>query len=233
MSKRILILASAMLCLGLVAAGNAQRPEPRQLPPSERAALDPLTAEEEAMAVRIARADGRVKEALAAENVRVVSVVPVLMKRGESHEKLDLHQREIEVTLFQPQKEVGARVVVNLRQNSVASVQRLAAHQVPFTSDDLNDAFQLALRDPQVQRALGESAQSFHVQGQRGVTAETAATANVVTGLPLRSSDPNDPCSKDRCLQLLFRRGNDFLSEPVVTVNLSKKQVVIERRHSQ
>jgi len=232
MTKRILIEVTAAVCLGLVAAGNAQQPEQRQLSSSERAALDPLTPEEEAAAVRIARADGRVKEALAAENVRVISVIPVLIKRGESQEKLDLHQREIEVTLFQPQKEVGARVVVNLRQNNVASVQRLSSAQVPFTDDDLKEAFQLALHDTQVQRALGPAAQSFRIESARPPITAAAVTENVVSGLPIRSNDAKDPCSKHRCLQLFFRRGTDYLTEPVVIVDLSANHVMVERSQS-
>ncbi len=146
-------------------------------------------------------------------------------------EKIDVHQRVIEVVLFRPEGEVGARVLVNLAQNSVANVQRLDSRQVPFTPDDLKDAFQLALREPQVQRALGSEAQSFHIQGQRSAP-PAEPSENVVSGLPIRSSDPKDPCSKHRCLQLFFRRGTDFLSEPVVTVDLTAKHVSVERGKS-
>ncbi len=197
-----------------------------------RGALDSLTRDEESAAERIARSDKRVQELLGERGVRLVSATPVMIKRGESPEKFDVNRREIEVVLFRPEGEVGARVLVNLRQNSVASVQRLAGNQVPLTFDDLNDAFQLALRDPQVQRALGPAARSFRVQSQGNATA-AAPSENIVTGLPIRSNDPKDPCSKHRCLQLFFRRGTDFLSEPVVTVDLTAKHVSIERRQSQ
>ena len=232
MVRRSLIVAASAFLLGFMPDGYGQSPEPRQPPSSERAALDPLTQEEEATALRIARADGRVKEALAVDNVRVVSVIPVLIKRGDSPEKLDLHQREIEVTLFQPQTEVGARVLVNLREGSIASLQRLSSAQVPFTNDDLKEAFQLALRDAQVQRALGPAAESFRIESERPPTATAAVPENVVSALPVRSNDPNDPCSKHRCLELFFRRGTDYLNEPIVTVDLSAKHVTVERNQS-
>jgi hypothetical protein len=194
---------------------------------TERRALDPLTVDEQGEAVRIARADARVREVLGEAGVRVVSVTPVLLKT-ESPEKTDIVQRQVEVVLFRPQGEVGARVVVNLRQNAVAAVTRLNSDQVPFTNDDLNDAFELALKDAEVLKALGPSAQSFRPRtGPPGAT----APENSVGGLPVRSPDPNDPCSKHRCLRLTFRRGNDYLSQPIVTVDLTAKHVYVEHRN--
>jgi len=221
-----LMLGARSMAKGALAAEQSE-----QIDATERGALDPLTPDEEGAAERIARSDNRVKEIVGEQQVRLVSATPVLIKRGESPEKIDVHQRAIEVVLFRPQPEVGARVLVNLAQNSVANVERLDSRQVPFTPDDLKDAFELALREPQVQKALGSEAQSFHIQGQRNAPPATASE-NLVSGLPIRSSDPKDPCSKHRCLQLFFRRGTDFLSEPVVTVDLTAKHVSIEGRKS-
>jgi hypothetical protein len=205
---------------------QTNRPE---ISPFERGALDPLTQEEHATAERIARADTRVKQLLGEGGVRLVSTTPVISKRGDSPEKIDLHQREIEVVLFRPEGEVGARVLVNLRQNSVANLQRLGSSQVPFTADDLNDAFQLAMRDTVVLRALGPEAKSFRVQAER--TDSEARAEKEVTGLPVRSNDPKDPCYKHRCMQLLFRNGTDYLSM-AVNVDLSAKRVAVERGQS-
>src|SRR5947209_494689 len=136
------------LGLGTIAAGVAgavQSGTPQETAATERGergALDPLTPEEQAMAERIARSDGRVKQLLGENGVRLVSAVPVIIKQGESPEKIDVRQRTIEVILFRAEGEVGARVVINLRQNQVGSLQRLQPSQVPFTSDDLSDAFQ-------------------------------------------------------------------------------------------
>jgi hypothetical protein len=225
-------MALCSLGLGTITTGAAGRAQTDQANRQEaaayeRGALDPLTTEEQAMAERIARADGKVKQLLGERGVRLVSAVPVIVKRGDSPEKIDVHQREVEVVLFRPEGEVGARVIINLRQRAAADVQRLEASQIPFTRDDLNDAFQLALRDPAVQQKLGPEAQSFRVQGE-GREPAAAPAENEVTGLPMRSLDPKDPCSKHRCLQLLFRRGADYLSL-AVNVDLTAKHVSVER----
>jgi hypothetical protein len=227
----VTVIVTALMLVGSSMATYAWAEQSEQMAASERGALDPLTPDEETAAERIARSNNRVKEIFGEREVRLVSATPVLIKRGEALEKIDVRQRVIEVVLFSPEAEVGARVLVNLAQNSVANIERLDSRQVPFTPDDLRDAFQLALRDPQVQKALGSEAQSFHVQGQRNAPPATASE-NLVSGLPIRSSDPKDPCSKHRCLQLFFRRGTDFLSEPVVIVDLTAKHVSVERRKS-
>jgi len=230
-------IRSALFCFGLgmimsAATGWAQTEQTNRpgISPFERGALDPLTQEERATAERIARADARVKQLLGEGGVRLVSTTPVIIKRGDSPEKIDLHQREVEVVLFRPEGEVGARVLVNLRQSSVANLQRLESSQVPFTADDLNDAFQLAMRDTEVLRTLGPEAKSFRVQAER-TDSEAARAEKEVTGLPVRSNDPKDPCYKHRCMQLLFRNGTDYLSM-AVNVDLSAKRVAMERGQS-
>jgi hypothetical protein len=229
--NRIAFSILAFLGVVLLIAVSARAQE-RTQPPSqtipERRALDPLNADEQVVAERIARSDGKVKELLGETGVRVVSVVPVLIK-AESPERTNVAERQIEVVLFRPQGEVGARVIVNLAQNRVAGVTRLSSDQVPFTNDDLADAFQLALKDAEVVKALGPAAQTFRIRS--GVPG-AAIPENSVGGLPVRSPDPSDPCSKHRCLRLTFRRGNDYLSQPIVTVDLTDKHVYIEHRNS-
>lgn len=227
-------IRSALFSLGLgtIAAGTPrtmQSTTPQETAASEqRGALDPLTPEEQAAAERIARSDARVKQLLGEGGVRLVSAVPVIIKQGDSPEKIDLHQRTVEVVLFRPEGEVGARVVVYLHQNQVGNVQRLQPTQLPFTSDDLSDAFQVALRTPDVIKALGPQAQSFRPQSQKPEP-ETAAPENEVTGLPVRSSNPKDPCYKHRCMELLFRHGADFLSMSV-EVDLTAKHATLRRQ---
>jgi len=205
-------------------------PQAASSSPEVRRALDPLTPDEQISAVRIAEGDNRVKQLLHAEGVRVVSVLPVVTK-AESLQKLDYSTRQVEVVLFQPQGEVGARVLVNLHQSQAVNVQPLRSDQVPMTADDLNDAFQAAMRDAGVQKALGSAAASFRPQSATNQI-ETSKQENLVTGLPLRSTDPNDPCSKHRCMELFFRRGSDYLSEPIVLVDLTAKHVYVERLKS-
>jgi hypothetical protein len=221
------VLALSSLAFPAAIASWAQRTQPQSRVATDRRALDPLTPAEQALAERIARSDGRVKEILGEAGVRLVSVIPVLLK-ADLPEKTNVALRQIEVVLFHPQREVGARVIVNLSQNGVVEVSRLASDQVRFTDDDLSDAFQLAMKDAEVLRVLGAAAQTFRPRTAPPTTT-AAAQQNVVEGLPVRSSDPNDPCSKHRCLWLMFRRGNDYLSQPSVTVDLTEKRVFVEK----
>src|ERR1041385_1815953 len=109
-------IRSAFFSLGLWtitpgAAGVMQTERPQETAAYERGALDPLTQDEQAAAERIARNDGRVKELLGANGVRLVHAIPVLIKQGEPPEKIDVRQRVIEVVLFRPEGEVGALVL--------------------------------------------------------------------------------------------------------------------------
>jgi hypothetical protein len=72
--------------------------------------------------------------------------------------------RHAEVVLFQPQGEVGARALVNLASAAVEQVIRLDGSQVPMTTEDLADAFQLALRNEEVLKILGPTGKSYQVQ---------------------------------------------------------------------
>ena len=217
------------LALPSVVGSLAQQPgSPRPAATAQPRALDTLQVNERTATERVARADPKVKELVGEAGVRLVSVTPVLLK-GESPEKFNVAQRQVEVILFHPGREVGARVIVDLQQNRVVSVTKLSSDQVLMTNDDLEDAWQLALKDAEVVRALGPAAQTFHVSGALSATGTAAAaTENVVEGLPVRSEEGSDPCSKHRCLQLLFRRGNDYLMNPVVTVDLTAKHVTVE-----
>jgi hypothetical protein len=190
---------------------------------TERRALEPLNVDEHAAVERVARAEPRVKELVGETGVRVVSVTPVLIKT-ESPTQFDVTQRQVEVILFHPEREVGARVIINLQQNKVVAVTKLSGDQVMMTNDDVADAFHLALRDPEVVKVLGPEAQRFQI----GNPPSGARPENAVEGLPVRSTDPNDPCSKHRCINLLFRRGNNYLTQSV-TVDLTAKHVTVEK----
>lgn len=232
-AAKIALLSVGLLGLTPLASNNltAQQPDTRRLAQAnQRRSLDALNTDEKAVAERVARADARVKELLGEAGVRVVSVTPVLLKT-ESPEKTDIAARLVEVILFHPEREVGARVILNLQQNRVESVNRLASSQVMMTNDDLADALQLALRDPEVVKILGAAAQSFRVAGAPAAPSATAVPQNVVEGLPVRSDETSDPCSRHRCLHLLFKRGNDYLVEPDVTVDLTAKHVMVEKRN--
>lgn len=212
------LLIAAFLCVppGL----PQQNPPPKKLSaPAKTLPLDPLAAEEKAAAERIAIEDGRVKELLGAARARLISVTLLALK-GPKLEESPRLVRYAEVILLRSEGDWGVRAVVNLEKKTVEQVTRLEADRVPLNSDDLKDAFQLALREEELRKALGPAAESYQVQATRG---------NSVTGLRVRGRNASDLCFKHRCIQLFFRKGTAFLTQPSVLVDLTAKKVYLER----
>jgi len=228
---RALVILSLAL-FGFV-FGSAQSVPNQQQPRPEQKALplNPLDKEDKAVAERLARSDRRVRDLVGEANVRLVLVQVVALK-PESATESARPVRHAEVVLFQPQGEVGARALVNLASAAVEQVIRLDGSQVPMTTEDLADAFQLALRNEEVLKILGPTGKSYQVQSM-SLTGTATPMENSVTGLRVRSSDEHDPCFKHRCLQLAFRRGRDFLSGPMIIADLTAKRVYVERKKQQ
>lgn len=222
------LLLGILLALGTMISASATGqmtkaggPANTQLRP-----LDPLTPEERAYTERLARADARVKEMIGEAGVRMVSVELAAIK-PESLRDAERMVRHAEVVLFHPESDAGAKVLVNLQQKTVVQASRLTGEQVPMTSEDLAEAYQLAQRDAAVEKFLGESAKGFQMQPAHVRLA--VRLENEVTGLRVRGKNQEDPCAKHRCLELFFRRGRDYLSEQSVVVDLTAKHVYVER----
>lgn len=225
----------------LLAAAPAVARQATTKPPGKRPAartplpLDPLTPAEVKRAEGLALADARVKELLGSTPHRLISITLLPLKpalKEEGHETLEQSKqiiRSAEVVLFRPEGEVGVRAVVELAHGTVMDVSRLDSDRVPLTADDLAAAFQLALRNEEVRAALGPAAPSYRIE-RLGETLGPAPDLNVVRGLRVRGKSAEDPCAKHRCMQLFFRRGQQFLQKPIVIVDLSASQVYVERR---
>lgn len=197
-----------------------ERPEgSRPLP------FDPLTPEEQAAAARTAQADKRVRELLGEGNVRVISVELLAMKT-ETPEARPV--RHAEVVLFRPGGNVGVRVAVNLEKEAVEDATKLDGSQVPMNSDDLAEAFQLAMKNEELLRTLGPEAKNYRIQGRPGERTLLPEEYGV-TGLRVRGTEESDPCFKDRCMQLFFRKGDAYLSHLNVIADLTAGKVSVER----
>jgi len=132
----------------------------------------------------------------------------------------------VETLLLDTQSNVARRVTVSPSENRVLSVEEIAATLVPFTTDDLHAAWNLASRDPAVRQALGTNVERYHVAAPSGAEGE----AFVIQALPLLSSDPNDPCSRDRCLDLIFRGEKSSYLALRAHVDLTKQTVALHGR---
>ena len=116
----------------------------------------------------------------------------------------------------------AARAQVILPANRVAAVERIAASDVPFGTEDGTEALALAKRDAGVRRATGDTLDRYELL-EPGSKANVAFAAQM---LPLRSNAANDPCRTGRCVALIFRTENGYL--PLrVEVDLTRRTVRI------
>ncbi len=132
----------------------------------------------------------------------------------------------VQTLLLDSEGNLARRVTVSPSENRVLSVEEMAPTLVPFTTDDLHAAWNLASRDPAIRQALGPEIDRYHIAAPGGLEGE----AFVIQALPLLSSDPNDPCSHDRCLDLIFRGEKSSYLAIRAHVNLTKQTVALHGR---
>jgi hypothetical protein len=132
----------------------------------------------------------------------------------------------VQTLLLDTEGNVARRVTVSPAENRVLSVEQIAPTLVPFNTDDLHAAWNLASRDPAIRRALGADIDRYHIAAPGGLEGE----AYVIQALPLLSSDPNDPCSRDRCLDLIFRGEKSSYLALRAHVDLTKQTVALHGR---
>lgn len=104
--------------------------------------------------------------------------------------------------------------IVDLDGGRVA--EQVEARNVPvrLSQGELIEARELALADRRVAEAIGQYRERL-----------------VVEPLVVRTSDRADPWFGRRVVRLLFRLGADYLSQPIVFVDLSRRQVIIQPGH--
>ena len=233
---RALMLLALLSTLLQPPAGAAQRRRIVPQRPAGALPLDPLTPAEKERAERVAAEDARVRELLGDGPRRLVYVEFFALKpddRGQAEERQGRPVRigrHAEVLFYARALNQGVRAVVDLERGRVREVARLDGDDVPLTPDDVEEARALALRDAAVRRLLGADAERFRVRRERGLLRAEAAEQTVVEALRVRSEDANDPCSRERCLLLLFRRGRAYVRDASIVVNLTAQNVRLERR---
>lgn len=205
-------LALSLACVAIVGeSGCASSKKPARGKPLDPVTargrpLDPLTAREREAAQQAALADPRVRELLADQPHRVISV-DFAADKGASSEVV----RGAEVFLYRPDRDVGVRALVHLQPVAVVAVAPVPGPQVPLTNDDYQLARELALRSPEVQSRFGKGLQRADIE--------------MLRELP---SDPDDPCVRHRCVFLLFRLPEGYASGPRVVVDLNAREVRVK-----
>lgn len=171
----------------------------------------PITTEERLVIERTILSDQRIRAILGEGQPRIITAAGELDK-AEAEAFLTGRSttppaRRLTVVLINPQTQQAAQALIEPSQNRVLAVQSIAASDVPFLRDDADQALALAKADPNVRRAVGDSLDRFEIL-------ESGSEAPVpfgVQALPLRSTDPRDVCSADRCVDLIFRTENGYL----------------------
>lgn len=116
----------------------------------------------------------------------------------------------------------AARARLSLGDGRVIDVQPVPAAELPLFDEDVARALALAQRSERSRAAIGPSLSRFE-PARAGL--EYPPTAYIAEPLPIRSSNPRDPCSRDRCLELVFRTPAGYLPNRV-HVNLTRGTAV-------
>jgi hypothetical protein len=214
----------------LVAALHCSAPATAQVQPPVRAVQSPvaLTTEERLKVEQAIVAEPRVRAIIGEGQPRVVtSAVEVDKAEAEAFlagRTTTPPTRRVHVLLINPQTQQAAKALIEPSQNRVLSVESIAAVDIPFLRNDADRALALAKADPNVRRAVGDTLDRFEIL-ESGNDARVPFAAQV---LPLRSSDPRDLCSVDRCVDLIFRTADGYLPLSA-QVNLTKGTVEVQR----
>lgn len=188
----------------------------------------PLTADERSLVERVTLADQRIRAAVGAGQVRVIAA-QVELDKSEAEAFLagtssTPPTRRVTVFVLGTQTNKAVRALVVPAQNRVLAVEALSASDVPFVRDDADQALALVKANAGVRRAVGADLDKFVIVDS-GSDARVPFAAQV---LPLRSTAPNDPCTRDRCVDVLFRTDNGYLGVRA-HVDLTTRAVIVVR----
>lgn len=190
-----------------------------------------LTGEERSMIEKMVLSEKRVRQIVGEERPRIL-ITDAESDKAEAEAYLGgasdkKPMRRVSVAIFNPKTNKAAHVLVLLEERRILEVQEIKADDVPLTREDAEEALVLAKANSEVRRGLGERLEQFKLADPGSDTRNPF----VAQALPLRSTNPSDPCSTDRCLDLIFRTEEGYL--PLrAHVNLTKRTVALETRKS-
>jgi hypothetical protein len=131
--------------------------------------------------------------------------------RDKTAEEEGKAERKVLVTHYQIEGDVTILTTVNLTKNAAETVERIPHLPTPLSEDEFKLAREMALADPQVKNALAKDIERIKVEP-----------------LVLRTMDQDDPIFGHRVVRLLFRVNENYLSQPVVSVDLTARKVMVE-----
>lgn len=120
-------------------------------------------------------------------------------------------ERHAVVSHFRYEGNLTILTYVNLSREKIVEVESVANVPARLSVEEFEIAKGLALSDPKVKKQLGADRDGI-----------------VVEPLVSHSASPEDPMFGRRVVRLLFRIGRDYLSEPIVLVDLTDRKFIIE-----
>jgi hypothetical protein len=227
---RFVLIALILVAIESLAQESPAKPEAQAKATQAQARQTlPLTVEEKSAVERMVLSDARIRKIVGAEKPRIfISEARADKAEAEAFlegttDKLPAHW--ITVVVFNPRTNKAAQILMSLDQHQIQEVQQIKVSEVPFARDDADEALTLAKANPDLHRVVGSRLEQFVLlESGSNVRVPLAAQA-----LPLLNSNPDDPCSADRCLDLIFRTETGYL--PVrATVDLTTRTVKITSR---
>jgi Cu2+-containing amine oxidase len=125
---------------------------------------------------------------------------------AESEERLAM------VTHYRYEGDLAIQTLVNLTEKKVVSLESIPHLPTPLVAQEFSLARELALSRADVKQALEEYRDRLNVEA-----------------LVVRTASEDDPLFGHRVVRLLFRVGQDYLSTPIVMVDLTEKKVIIQQ----
>jgi primary-amine oxidase len=194
MRRRGTFALALAAALSLLCATRASAAQPSfALTPAQLAALQRSVAADRSVRAALGRA------------VDIVRVQPAGAQPGR-----------FVVDLATPDRSSGLRLLTDAASASILREAPLATDDIPFDESDVATAFALVKDAPSLRTALGNF-DDYRVREARG-----PGSAYNIEGLVVRGSEPADPCTLDRCLELLFRRPAGYVDMPPVLVDLTR-----------
>jgi hypothetical protein len=187
-----------------------------------------LTAQQKSLLQGTAASDVRVQGVLGASQPRVMVRETEVDKyealaylRGET-DKLPTHRTSI--LMLNSQTNRAVHVLMSVEKNSVESVREIPPADVPLFPEEAAEALALATANPDVRSAVGSRLRQFVIV----TSGSDAGIPLAAEALRVRSVAPSDPCTLDRCLDLIFRTESGYL--PLrATVDLTQHTVVLNK----
>jgi hypothetical protein len=199
-----------------------------QTPPAQSAGAQPPTAEQMRSLHQAAVSDMRVRAIVGPGETRafIAEMEPdkAAVEAFLSGTSAAAPARPTVVTVFNPATNKAARTLMAGGENRVVAVRSVSPSDVPFGRDDATQALELAKSNPDVRRIVGQALDQFEILDP----GSEARVAYAAQALPLRSTNPRDACSVNRCVDLIFRTENGYLSLRA-HVDLTKRTVTISQ----